>query len=684
MSNHNGPQERRTSTGGITRQVGFGRDRADAVGEIGDGGRSKFLRFLMPRNRRRERPWREPLDVVVLAFWLTAAAHLATWFGTSGVLRYSITFYVTLPVLCATLLARVARAGRLDHGLATTLAVAVLGYNLPTHVAFVEASRTVPRRPVDALVARLEQFGIRTCYADSRIAQVITFESTERIRCANYLGYRNFRLLQAVDAIENPATVAIVTHRSLQDPDPTVIAATLRLMGGETRSDVIGDWVIFHHSVPPDSRVHPIPATGWRARASSGAEAAALAFDRQVWTRWSTPKRPGEWLELDLGHARPIAQVTLLTAPWTAEAPPGLRVETSVDGRRWETVAAEPAMLAGVHWWKGHPRVDDSGRVIVRFAPREGRYVRFTNVGTEWPGRWWSVTELFVYEPAAAPWSAPPVATAALAAATRELDHWMDDPTGPNPLRAPVTYGHRRGQVPWGRALAAANDALAAAPDWEEAHHLYGWALARAGWGDGLDRMLDRARADGAWLEVIRLAELSDADPHAAWRAGRMAAWAEALDHLGRPAEAAAIRARPEPVPARSVRVRFGQDLELVGVDGPPEAHAGETVRMSYYWHRLDASAYDYWVFLHIHGLRGVGNYDQLVGAPHYGPSCWAPGERIRQTVAFTVPVDTPPGVYPLRAGLWLPFTCRRLRILSSDLPQARRAVTLGALVVVR
>jgi hypothetical protein len=50
VSNHNGPQEGRTSTGGITRQVGFGSDRADAVGEIGDGGRSKFLRFLMPRN----------------------------------------------------------------------------------------------------------------------------------------------------------------------------------------------------------------------------------------------------------------------------------------------------------------------------------------------------------------------------------------------------------------------------------------------------------------------------------------------------------------------------------------------------------------------------------------------------------------------------------------------------------
>src|SRR5262249_13715045 len=44
----------------------------------------------------RERPWQDPLDVVVLAFWLTVAAHLVTWFGSAGVLRYSMTFYATL------------------------------------------------------------------------------------------------------------------------------------------------------------------------------------------------------------------------------------------------------------------------------------------------------------------------------------------------------------------------------------------------------------------------------------------------------------------------------------------------------------------------------------------------------------------------------------------------------------
>jgi hypothetical protein len=636
----------------------------------------------MRRAWRKERLWREPLDLVVLAFWLTVAAHLATWFGTSGVLRYSITFYVTLPVLCATLLARLARVGRLGRGLAATLAVAVLGYNTLTHVAFVEASQTAPPRPVDALIAHLERLRVRACYADTRIAQVITFESSERIRCSDYRGYRNFRLLQAVDAIEDPAAVAIVTHRVLRDPKPSVMAETLRLMGAEMRRDVIGDYEVFHHFVPPDPRVHPISATGWRARASSGAETAALAFDRQAWTRWMAPKRPGEWLELDLGRPQPVTQVSLLAAPWPADAPTGLRVETSGDGRSWETVATSPDLHPGVHWWKGHPRVDDGGRVIVRFPPRESRYVRVTSLGAESPGAWWSVAEFFVYEAATTPWPAPPAATAALAAATGELDHWMDDPTGPHPLRTPVTGEHRRAQVPWGRAFAAANEALAAAPDWEEAHHLYGSTLARAGWGAGLETALDRARRDGAWHEVVRLAELIDAEPDAGWRAGRLAAWAEALERLGRPAEAAAIRARPEPVAARNVRVDFGGDLLLIGIDGPSEAHPGDTVRLTYHWRLLDASGYDYWVFLHIPGWPTGGNHDRPVGVPRYGVSRWAPGERVRQTVWVTVPPDTPPGVYPLRVGVWLPSSGRRLKILASDLPQARRAVTVGALVI--
>jgi hypothetical protein len=131
-------------------------------------------------------------------------------------------------------------------------------------------------------------------------------------------------------------------------------------------------------------------------------------------------------------------------------------------------VTDEPSIPAGLHWWKGHPRLDESGRVIARFTPHDSRYVRLTSLGQAWPGSLWSVSELFVYETATSPWEPSPDATAALATVTQRMDDWLKDPTGPHPLRAPVTYEHRRGQVRWAAVFAAANDALAMAPDWEE------------------------------------------------------------------------------------------------------------------------------------------------------------------------------------------------------------------------
>src|SRR5207249_7488681 len=61
-------------------------------------------------------------------------------------------------------------------------------------------------------------------------------------------------------------------------------------------------------------------------------------------------------------------------------------------------------------------------------------------------GAEWSIGELFVYEAADRPWAPPPAAVAVLAEARQELAHYMDDPGGPNPRRAPVTAAHRRGQ----------------------------------------------------------------------------------------------------------------------------------------------------------------------------------------------------------------------------------------------
>jgi hypothetical protein len=630
---------------------------------------------------RRERPWRDPLDLVVAALWVTVAAHLLTWFGTSTVLRYSMTFHGTLPVLCAVALARLAAVGWTP--VAAVLATALLAFNLVTNVAFVRDGSAAPRRPVDAAIARLETLGIHACYADSRIAQVVTFESGERVLCADYVGFRNYAFLRAVDREDDPSAVAIVTHRALQGPHPDVMAQTLGLLGAQYRREDVGDYAIFYRFAAPGP-VSPISPTGWVTRASSSADVAPRVIDRRTWTRWVVPQGLDHWFELDLGRPYPVAQITLAAGPWPSDAPAGLRVETSLDGRMWKTVASAQEVLAGLHWWRGHPRLDDSGRVIVRMAPESARYLRLTETAKGVPGGLWGIAELFVYEAVTTPWEPPPDAAAAVAAGARHLDHWMDDPDGPSPARAPVTYAHRRGQVPWSAVFEEANRALSVAPDWEDAHHLYGSALARAGWSDSMDATVERAAADKAWAEVVRWAEEADAIPEGLWRRGRLDRWTEALQRLGRADAAAALRLRRAPVPDHVTRVRFGDALDLVGVDLPDEARPGDAVTVRYHWRLARPLRHDYWAFLHVRGIKRSRNPDQVIGAAYFGTSRWSAGEEVRQSVTFRVPPDTPPGVHPLHMGVWLPWTGKRLRATTTDLPFVRNAVVIGNLIVSR
>jgi len=123
--------------------------------------------------------------------------------------------------------------------------------------------------------------------------------------------------------------------------------------------------------------------------------------------------------------------------------------------------------------------------------------------------------------------------------------------------------------------FAAANEAMRLAPEWEEAHHVYGRALELASWSKDWDELVDGARADQAWLETLRWAELAGERRPALWRSGRAMAEVEALTGLGRAAEAER-RAAP------AFHVRFGHDLELVRVEVPADVSRGSTATVRY------------------------------------------------------------------------------------------------------
>ena len=273
----------------------------------------------------------------------------------------------------------------------------------------------------------------------------------------------------------------------------------------------------------------------------------------------------------------------------------------------------------------------------------------------------------------------------------RELDHWMDDPTGPHPIRArrrPIE--HRRAQVPLALGLRRQRTQRSpAAPEWEEAHaRLRDGPSTRAVWGQGLERL---GRPGPQRRRLARgdprgRADLT-AQPDTTWRAhtpGRLGRGARAI--WGAPAEAAR---RPRPVrsrcPSRSdpdpLRSRSSSSFgRRRAPRGPTGGHGAPQVSLAapgaHLLRLLGLSS-------HVAGLLpGGGNHDQTSWATMALPT-GPRGERVARPSRSRCRRTQPPGHLPdYASACGCPSTGRRLRLLASDVPQVRRAAVTGTLVV--
>jgi len=218
------------------------------------------------------------------------------------------------------------------------------------------------------------------------------------------------------------------------------------------------------------------------------------------------------------------------------------------------------------------------------------------------------------------------------------------------------------------------------APEWEEAHHLYGRALELASWSKDWDELVDGARADQAWLETLRWAELAGERRPALWRSGRAMAEVEALTGLGRAAEAEALRAEAERRAAPAFHVRFGHDLELVRVEVPADIPRGST------GHRAVRVAGSPPGGRELHGPRprrpARRTRGLRAGSSDGRRLRHRQGETVEETVELRVPADAPPGPYQIRAAVWDPARAKHLPVAASDRPHQHRTVTVADLTV--
>jgi len=133
-----------------------------------------------------------------------------------------------------------------------------------------------------------------------------------------------------------------------------------------------------------------LPRVGWSATASGTASGSSEAnvFDGSNATRWSagTIQTGGEWFRADMGKINILTGVGLNAGNYLDNYPNVYRVELSLDGVTWNTVAQGSI-----------PNADNN----ISFTASAARYVKITQIGSAASS--WSIAELNLYGVESAP-----------------------------------------------------------------------------------------------------------------------------------------------------------------------------------------------------------------------------------------------------------------------------------------
>ena len=135
-------------------------------------------------------------------------------------------------------------------------------------------------------------------------------------------------------------------------------------------------------------------------------------------------------------------------------------------------------------------------------------------------------------------------------------------------------------------------------------------------------------------------------------------------------------------------RVNLGNQVLFLGHDLSSERIvAGGRLDVRLYWEAQERLEEDYSSFLHLDDLRT--NYiswslSETQSPSNIPTSSWSPGFYVSDRHILSVSRETPPGVYVLRAGLYLPDTGERLGILDERGSAISHSIDLGRVQVLR
>jgi 4-amino-4-deoxy-L-arabinose transferase-like glycosyltransferase len=352
-----------------------------------------LLGFARSANFHRRRRAARLLLAIVGAFFVT---YLGSPFSGAETQRYLIPLYTVVIAAPAFLILWLELNSR--RKMAITVGLLALALQvIPT----VRAARLfnpgelrryrMNRRDEERLFQGIETLGLKAVYSDDYWDGArFTFDAGEQIVFATPFTDRNHAYLDLVDGAERPG---FLFHHP---PHAFAFEGMLRLAGAQYRKKTISGYRLFYdiEAAPGGGMLLPVVS----ATASDNSIDAPLVLDRDAATRWESlgPQRNGMWFQVDLGSLRDVAEVDLWPG-FASGAPRGLRVETSADGERWQTVAEAREYFPPYSWVRNRPVPEYDGWVVARFPPVTCRWVRLTNLGNV--GYSWVITELEVRGP---------------------------------------------------------------------------------------------------------------------------------------------------------------------------------------------------------------------------------------------------------------------------------------------
>jgi 4-amino-4-deoxy-L-arabinose transferase-like glycosyltransferase len=359
-------------------------------------------------------PLRRGARLLLLLGSVFLLLYFASPFSGVNTQRYLIPLYTVITVAPALVAHELARSRRLPALLFGFTVLAL--YAIPTigsaRLLDAQALRAYrqARGQEKRLLATIEQLGLHAVYADDYWdTDRFTFDASERVIFAHPFRDRVAQYLDFVDGAERPA---FLFH---YPPRAAPFEGTLKLAGARYRKRVIEGFQLYSDIAAPPSGGPEIPVV--TASASDNAIDAPLAVDHDAATRWEAAgrRRQETWFKVDLGREQEVAEVDLWPR-FYPEEPRGLRVEASLDGENWRSVAAAKDYWRNCSWAENRPLPNLDGWVVARFEPIRCRWIRLTDVG-EHRAYYWAIDELKVRAPP--DWiphvsEAPPTVTAHL------------------------------------------------------------------------------------------------------------------------------------------------------------------------------------------------------------------------------------------------------------------------------